>query len=566
MVLRMQEAEIKDHKKKQILIIDADPDDRLFLLRALEESYEVYSAKDREELQTLMKQEGMSLSALICAMKDLSLRKEEREDGALIVSSTDRADEAITLCAGADDFLLKPFLSKEAVLKRVERAIARREDRRILLEMKKDPLTGLPDPSFFFSCIQKIGQLYPGRKMDALVFDIDRLHLINERFGRAYGDQVIKETAERLKMIFAGSGAMMARRGGHFLVLSFPYESYEEILEELNGGLFFKRGRVRVCLGICDDDIDFGTKFDRAMRAVKIARDLPDRNCAYYDRKMLEKELHAQRLCDDFDRALETGEFEVWYQPKFNVTGPEPFLTSAEALLRWRHPEFGLISPQIFIPLFEKNGSIRKLDLYVWRKVLKQLKIWRDELKITVPVSVNVTKADLYDPLLIDELTRMMQEGGAWQCELLLEITESAYGEDPDYVIDQVHALRRLGFMIEMDDFGTEQSSLNMISRLPIDALKIDMRFVKEAFSGKRDTRMIEIIIEIARYLNVLTVAEGVEDEEQYLVLKKLGCDVIQGYYFSKPVCAKEFEKFLNEKLNVLSLHSKAAAGSEASF
>lgn len=260
----------------------------------------------------------------------------------------------------------------------------------------------------------------------------------------------------------------------------------------------------------------------------------------------------ADRLLKDFDAALANGEFEVYYQPKFNIKEEKPILTSAEALVRWKHSRLGMVSPGIFIPLLEDHDLISKLDAYVWKKAAYQIAEWKKEMKIAVPISVNVSRKDLLKDGMTDYLKELIEEARISYDELMLEITESAYMEDPEKIVRRVDELRDLGFMIEMDDFGTGYSSLSMVSRLPIDALKIDMCFIRDAFREKKDTGMIGIILQIARYLHVLSVAEGVEDQLQMDHLKEMGCDIVQGYYFSKPVPAKEFGRFLEEKLELL--------------
>ena len=213
--------------------------------------------------------------------------------------------------------------------------------------------------------------------------------------------------------------------------------------------------------------------------------------------------------------------------------------------MRWIHPELGFISPGDFIPIFEENGLIQQLDQYVWRETASRLCDWQQRLGISVPVSVNVSRVDMYDPDLVDTFQNLLTEHGITADDMLLEITESAYTEDAKQIINKVNRLRELGFKIEMDDFGTGYSSLNMISTLPIDALKLDMSFIRNAFQNGGDTRLIEMIIDIADYLQVPVIAEGVETEQQLNALKKMGCDLVQGYYFSKPVPPEEFERFI---------------------
>ena len=261
--------------------------------------------------------------------------------------------------------------------------------------------------------------------------------------------------------------------------------------------------------------------------------------------------LYAERLIDDFHLAMQDGQFKVYYQPKFDVRPKAPVLSSAEALVRWQHPKLGLVNPGIFIPLFEDNGLIQELDNYVWREAGAQVRRWKDNFGFSVPVSVNVSRIDMYDPDLIGKFESILKDNSLTPDDLLLEITESAYTQDSEQIISTVNNLRELGFHIEMDDFGTGYSSLNMISELPIDALKLDMKFVRSAFSDQRDTRMLEVIIEIADRLGVPIIAEGVETEEQLLALRDLGCDIAQGFYFSKPVTEAVFGEFISARKNL---------------
>ena len=223
-------------------------------------------------------------------------------------------------------------------------------------------------------------------------------------------------------------------------------------------------------------------------------------------------------------------------------------LSSAEALVRWKHPRLGMVSPGVFIPLFEDSGLIGELDSYVWRATAAHIRDWKERLGVSVPVSVNVSRINMYDNDLAERLKAIVEENGLSCGDLLLEVTESAYTEDSDQIINVVNQLREAGFHIEMDDFGSGYSSLNMISLLPIDALKLDMEFIRSAFKARKDTRLLEVVIRMAEALEVPTIAEGVETAEQMFTLKAMGCDIVQVYYFSRPVPAAEFEQFLLEK------------------
>jgi EAL domain-containing protein (putative c-di-GMP-specific phosphodiesterase class I) len=238
----------------------------------------------------------------------------------------------------------------------------------------------------------------------------------------------------------------------------------------------------------------------------------------------------------------------VCFQPKYKITGAVPTLTSAEALIRWQHPTLGMISPGTFIPLFEENGLIHKLDHYVWDETAANIRAWKDKYGTSVPVSVNVSRMDIYDPNLEQELLGIVHAHNLTTSDLLLEVTESAYTDNSKQIIRTVEALRADGFRVEMDDFGSGYSSLNMLSDLPIDALKLDMGFVRNICVNEKDMKMVNLMIDIAKYLEVSVIAEGVETEEQYLRLRNAGCDIIQGYYFSKPLFPDDFEKLIVNK------------------
>ncbi|MCR4837354.1 MAG: EAL domain-containing protein [Eubacterium sp.] len=249
------------------------------------------------------------------------------------------------------------------------------------------------------------------------------------------------------------------------------------------------------------------------------------------------------------DDALKNKDFVVFYQPKYDISEGRPKLKSAEALIRWKHPELGMISPGDFIPLFESNGLIQKLDNYVWQEAAAQVKLWKDEFGITIPVSVNVSRIDIYDPELEEKLLTLLRKYALSPENLLLEITESAYSNNAQGLIETVNHLREEGFRIEMDDFGSGYSSLNMLTTIPIDVLKMDMKFIRNMQRDEKSQKLVELVIDIARFLQVPVVAEGVETEEQLKLLAQMGCDIIQGYYFSRPVPPEEFRVFIEKEI-----------------
>ncbi|MBO5574231.1 MAG: EAL domain-containing protein, partial [Clostridium sp.] len=299
-----------------------------------------------------------------------------------------------------------------------------------------------------------------------------------------------------------------------------------------------------------DKEMDIERRFDRAKIASDTVRSSFANAIGIYDDEMGRAAVYKERLLEDFHAAIANRDFLVYFQPKFDIRSDTPVLSSAEALVRWKHPELGMISPGVFIPLLEGNGLILELDTYVWRESAALIRKWKDTLGFSIPISVNVSRVDMLMQNLKDIFKEILDTYRLTADDIILELTESAYTGDSEQVLSTARELRgmSMGFRIEMDDFGSGYSSLGMLGHLPIDALKLDMSFVRSAFGEKKDVRMLELIIDIADYLQVPVVAEGVETEEQYLVLKTLGCDLIQGYYFSKPVPEDEFERFLLER------------------
>ena len=202
-----------------------------------------------------------------------------------------------------------------------------------------------------------------------------------------------------------------------------------------------------------------------------------------------------------------------------------------------------MITPNDFIPLFEANGQISEIDKYVWRETARQIAEWREKYGITIPVSVNLSRVDALDPTLEQTLDALVEKFSLDYQYLHLEVTESAYTEDAEQLRRVIQQLRAKGYKIEMDDFGSGYSSLNMLSSIPIDVLKMDMAFIQNIEHDEKDVRLVELILDIAANLKVPVIAEGVETETQMQLLKKMGCELVQGYYFSRPLPASEFEK-----------------------
>ena len=556
--------------KRKLLIVEDEEINQMILGNMLQEEYDILYASDGAEALEKIKTHRDDLALVLLdlqmprmgGMEVLRVMKEEDElrDIPVIVMTADQSAEVDCLKIGAIDFIPKPYPSVEIIQARVKRCVELSEKRNIIQSTERDSLTNLLNLDYFLRYVRMYDQHYAERPMDAIVLDVNHFHMLNERYGKQYGDSVLARIGKRIRKISREVGGVGCRRGADTFYIYCPHlDDYVSILDQASEDLVdedVSENRVRLRMGVysqVDKSLEIDRRFDYAKIAANTAKSGYVKAIGIYDTEMHEAELYRERLLEDFKPSLESGRFMVFFQPKFDIRPDKPILASAEALVRWDHPKLGMISPGVFIPLLEDNGLILELDQFVWRKAAEQIRDWKDRLGYAVPVSVNVSRIDMLTPNLKQIFKDILETYNLEPENLVLEITESAYTGDSDQVISTAKELRGMGvgFRIEMDDFGTGYSSLGMLSHLPIDALKLDMSFVRSAFGATRDVRMIELIIDIADYLHVPVVAEGVETEEQYLTLKAMGCDYVQGYYFSKPVPPQAFDRFLIERIGV---------------
>lgn len=555
------------HIKRHILIVEDEEINRIILGNMLADSYDLLYAADGVEA---LEQIKVCKDRLGMVMLDLQMPKmngmevlkvmmaeDELKDIPVIVLTADQSAEVDCLKLGAMDFIPKPYPSREIVFARINRCIELSEKRNIIHSTERDSLTNLLNLDYFLRYVRLYDQHYPDMPMDAVVVDINHFHMINERYGKQYGDSVLGRIGERIRKVSRDLGGVACRRGADTFFIYCPRRSdYEDILEKLSEGLTGEgnasSNRVRLRMGVyanADKSLEIERRFEYARTAANTVKTGYAKAIGFYDAKMHQANLLRERLLEDFRPSLRAGWFSVYFQPKFDIRPDKPLLSSAEALVRWNHPELGMISPAVFIPLLEDNGLILELDEFVWRTAAAQIRDWKDRFGFSIPISVNVSRIDMLMPNLKSIFRDILESYRIESKDLLLEITESAYTGDSEQMVQMARELSgaEMGFRIEMDDFGTGYSSLSMLTNLPIDVLKLDMSFVKSAFGEKRDMRMIELIIQIAEHLNIPVIAEGVETEEQYLTLRELGCDFVQGYYFSRPIPAGEFEHFMTE-------------------
>ena len=551
-------------ERRRILVVEDEFINQEILKSLIGEAYEVVPAYTGAEAMELVRTQHETLSLILLDLnlpdiQGLELLRRIREDAAfsrlpVIVMTADREAEVESLTLGAIDFIPKPYPQQKVILARVRRTIELSEDRDILRWTERDHLTGLYNKEFFYRYAAQLDAYHKDAPADAILLNINHFRTLNDRYGKSYGDEVLKRVAESMLEIVKDTGGIVCRSEADTFLIYCPHcGDYDAMLAKAGVSMPGSGGsgsRVRMRMGVyanVDKTLDVERRFDRAKMAADTVRGNYAKSIGLFDNTLRETELRSEQLIEDFPAALRERQFLVFFQPKFDVHRDEPMLSSAEALVRWRHPKLGMISPGVFIPLFENNGLIQALDQYVWADAAAHIRAWKERLGVALPVSVNVSRVDLLDPSLVDKLQLIVSGNGLSYGELLLEITESAYTADAEQIIQKVHQLRRLGFRIEMDDFGSGYSSLSMLSSLPIDALKLDMQFIRNAFRQHKDTRLLEAMIRLAESFEVPTIAEGVETEEQLLALKAMGCGIVQGYYFSRPLPAGEFEAFLIE-------------------
>lgn len=552
----MQNLDFKNERKK-ILIADDELINREILSNILESNYDVLMANDGVEAINIIQNnlDDISLILLDIIMPNVNGIEvlQELKDAKLlskipvIVLTSDFALEEEALTLGAADFISKPYPRSGVILARVRRIIELYESRQIINDTERDTLTKLYNIEYFRHYIELTDLHYKEIETDAIIIDINRFHFINERYGTKYGNELLIKLAKILRLEVSKIGGMVCRREADLFYIYVPHiNNPTDFLNIISHQM--EEDHILLKMGIyqnVDKKSDIAKRFEYAKSALENIKKTFTKNIGYYDNALHDKELYEESLIEDFQRAIKEKEFVVYYQPKFSIQGDKPVITSAEALVRWRHKTLGMISPGVFIPLFEEKGLIGPLDRYVWDRVGYDIANWKKNGFNYVPVSVNVSRVDIIDSTLVNVLEGILKKNDISHKEFILEITESAYMKESSLIISRVKELRNLGFCIEMDDFGTGYSSLNMISELPIDVLKLDMVFVRQAFKNKKDTKIIELLIDLANYLSVKVVAEGVETEEQYLSLKELGCDIVQGYYFSKPIPEEEYIKYI---------------------
>lgn len=547
---------------KKILVVEDNALNRSLLCQILSADYDVEEAENGQEALGVLRQfgEGISLILLdiIMPVMDgytfLSIMKADPSYSSIPVIVTTQndaeSDEVAALSHGATDFVAKPY-KPQVILHRVAGIIRLRETAAMINMIQYDRLTGLYSKQYFYQQAGEVLLRNPDQQYDIICSDIENFKLINDVFGVKAGDSLLRGIgnayAERLK----GIGICGRLNSDQFVCLLKHRDDYtDDMFIEASGlmnGLLDIHNIVMKwgIYNVEDRSVPIEQICDRALLAARSIKGQYGKYFAIYDDTLRNQLLREQAITDSMESALSQNQFLVYLQPKYRIK--DEALVGAEALVRWNHPVWGFLSPAEFIPLFEKNGFITRLDRFVWEKACAVLHDWDERGYYPMSVSVNVSRADIYNEDLADTLVTIIKKYDLDPSRIHLEITESAYTENPKQIIDTVTVLRELGFVIEMDDFGSGYSSLNMLNDMPIDILKLDMKFIRSEMAKPKSQGILQFIINLARWMNLSVVAEGVETKAQLLRLTEIGCDYVQGYYFAKPMPCQEFEGLLDD-------------------
>lgn len=433
----------------------------------------------------------------------------------------------------------------EEVREREQRA----EASQIQLLKERDQLTGLYNAATFYDKAEHLVTSHINERFEAVYVDIEHFKIYNEWHGREAGNEILRAIATGLDSVANRLGGVAGYLGGDDFALVLPLGSVTEaaIERQLKYPPFDSEDTIgfQPALGVCaidSPDVSVVTACDHAMIAMNSVKGTYAKRVAWYRTSMAEEmEAEAKTLLE-VKQSLRNREFTLHWQPQCSTrTGR---IVGLEALVRWEHPERGLVMPGEFIPVLERNGFVASLDLYVWDEACRHIRSWLDRGGRAIPVSVNISRADLYAIDVVDTIDELVTRYGLDRSLLELEITESAYVED-EKVANAVNRLKELGFTILMDDFGSGYSSLNMLKDINVDILKIDMGFLDRTLDPQRGESILEAIVSMARLMDLRVIAEGAETAEQVEFLRTIGCDYAQGYYFHRPMDTKTLEELL---------------------
>ena len=563
--------------KPRLLIIDDEEQIRSLLVDLLGETYDCHEAGSAEEALAALETEtfdlvisdidmgGMSGLELVPRVHSLS-----PDTVVVMISGNQDIEFAIrALRVGAFDYISKPI-----DIRHVEAAVERAVKHSELLQEKRrykeqledllqqrtaevdwlayyDTVTQLPNRALFEDRLTQAVSVArtSGRQLGVLFISLDQFKKVNDSLGHGPGDSLLREFAERLKSRVSKSDTLARFGNDEFALLRTHISGTKDIIETINslrqvlkfafdlpGHELFATASVGVSLFPVDGD-DSHTLLKNAGAALYTAKRSGGASYQFYTADMHELATRRLALENDLRRAIQNKEFLIHYQPRVSIDSL--VITGVEALVRWQHPQFGLVQPSEFIPMAEDTGLVVQIGEWVLGEACRQNRRWQDEGFAPIQMAVNISARQFHDQDLSQTVIRILHESGLAPNHLELELTESSIMQNADFAASVLTRWKNMGINISIDDFGTGFSSLAALKRLPIGALKIDKSFVRDATNDTDDGAIVNAIITLAHNLRLKVVAEGVETEEQLRFLQVLRCDEIQGELFSKPLPAE---------------------------
>ena len=545
---------------RTVLLVDDSKTERVVLTGFLRSEYDLIEAESGEEAIEILRKKYKAISAIILdvvmpGMDGFETLKIIKANALWlqipVVITTGLDDDASrekAIICGADNFVTKPF-NQRLLLHIVQNVIKLRETAALANTLYRDSMTGLLNrESFYIEAARMIKRQKAG--FFALsILDVENFKVVNDQYGTEVGDKVLKHIARELSVFASNNGGLACRYMGDKFAVLFPALLLETgVFDECHSLMTTPScltRPIRIRVGrylIAQRGLPVSAMCDRASLAEGSVKGRFDAYYADYTDKMRDELLHEQEIVNEMVAALHNGEFEPWFQPQYNhATGA---LIGAEALVRWRK-NGKVVPPGSFIPVFERNGFIYEVDQSIWRQVCRRLRKWLSEGKTPMPVSVNISRYDLYQKDFLDVICGLVREYDLPIDLLRLEITESAFSDSPSIIIDITERLIAYGFTVEIDDFGSGYSSLNTLKDIPASIIKLDMRFFEATKNSARGGNIVESVVRMAKWLGMAIIAEGVEDRAQADYLKSIGCYYIQGYFYSRPVSVEDYDKLL---------------------
>lgn len=380
------------------------------------------------------------------------------------------------------------------------------------------------------------------RNIGFIQFDIRKFKIVNDLYGEKFGDEVLDFILKQLRELCSERQFYVNLRSDVFMIVT-EYDSQEELkafIQELDDRIrVFKNVKLQMSYGVYtveEREMELRQMEDRAAMARKTAKNSILGNLVFYKEQFKDSLYNRKFIEENMQTAITERQYLMYLQPKYSISRNE--IIGAEALVRWKHPERGMIYPDQFIPVIEENGFIRKVDYYIWEEACRFIRRCRDEGFADCPISVNVSRAHLRDDECIMMLDDMIRKAGIPRNLLELEITETV---DDQQVSSKAFQLKEEGFTLLMDDFGSGYSSLNILLETPFDVIKLDKKFIENMMLSVKGRMILEQMVAMANKLGLGLLAEGVETKEQVELLQNIGCDQVQGYYYAKPMAAEDF-------------------------